>query len=216
MDEIDLVIFDCDGVLVESEHITCGVLADAVAELGLPWGTPSAISAFRGGSLPVVMERIERDLGRPAPEDFVPRFRERLFATLEAECRAVPGIEDALDALERPYCVASNGPHEKMHATLGTTGLLSRFDGRIFSAYDTGRFKPDPELFVRAAAAFGARAERCVVVEDTEHGLAAARDAGMAAVAYVEAGRIVDVGDALELDDMRKLGTRLEAIAKRW
>ena len=123
--------------------------------------------------------RLAELLGRPLPEDFVPNYRERTFAALEAELKSVPGIEAALDQIEIPYCIASNGPHAKMRKTLGVTSLLRRFEGRMFSSADVPRGKPYPDLFLHAARHFAVAPAACLVVEDSVSGIAAALAAGM-------------------------------------
>lgn len=212
---LDLVIFDCDGVLVDSEIITSRTIAECVGALGLPWETEDVAMRFRGGKMKDVMAAAEAELGKPLGDDFVPRFRARLYERLASEVEAIPGIEAALDGVEAlglPYCVASNGPREKMHATLGATGLLPRFDGRIYTAYDLGVFKPNPDLFLHAAAAFGAPPERTVVVEDTENGLEAVYAARMHAVAYTGHGVPMDTTRAHDLEDMAALPDLLARI----
>ncbi len=210
---IDLVIFDCDGVLVDSEGITTRVYIACLADLGLTWRYEDAVHRFRGGKLADVVAEAEADLGRPLPPDFTEGFRERLFAALQQEIEPIPGIVQALDTLPYPTCVASNGPRAKMDATLGTTGLLERFEGRIFSAYDVGSFKPEPGLFLHAAASLGARAERCVVVEDSDGGVRAAVAAGMHALAFDAHGAGLAAEGATRFTDMAALPGLLEHIA---
>ena len=117
-------------------------------------------------------------------EDFVDLFRARCDERYRTELQQMPGVVAMLDALTSPYCVASNGPTTKVRTTLGAVGLLSRFDGRIFSAYTRERFKPDPDVFLQAAKALGAEPARCVVVEDSVHGVQAARAAGMRVLGF--------------------------------
>ncbi len=202
---IDLVIFDCDGVLVDSEGITTRTYIDALAELGLTWAFEDAVHRFRGGKMADVIALAEADLGRPLPDGFVERFRAVLFERLRTECDPVEGIVEALDRLSHPVCVASNGPRAKMDATLGSTGLMPRFEGRIFSAYEVGSFKPEPGLFLHAAEALGARPDRCVVVEDSDGGVRAAVAAGMHALAYDGHGANLKAEGATKFEDMRAL-----------
>lgn len=211
---LDLVIFDCDGVLVDSEVITSRTIVECVNALGLAWDLDAVVARFRGGKMKDVMAAAEGELGTPLGEDFVPRFRARLYERLGAEVEAVPGIEAALDGVEAlgiPYCVASNGPRAKMETTLRATGLLPRFGDRIFTAYDLGVFKPHPDLFLHAASTFDAAPARCVVVEDTPTGLTAIHNAGMRAVAYVGHGTPMDTTGAHALEDMATLGSVLSA-----
>jgi HAD superfamily hydrolase (TIGR01509 family) len=210
---IELVIFDCDGILVDSEPITTATWIEALAELGLAWSADEHGERFRGGRMADVVAAAEADLGAPIPAEFVARFRERLFERLRREVRPVPGVIEALDAIPWPACVASNGPRAKMEATLGSTGLMERFRGRIFSAYDANRFKPDPGLFLHAAAALGARSDRSVVVEDSDTGLAAAAAAGMRAFAYEAPGIALRAEGAVRFSDMRALPGLLRRLA---
>jgi HAD superfamily hydrolase (TIGR01509 family) len=212
---IDLVIFDCDGVLVDSEGITTRVYIACLAELGLTWRYEDAVHRFRGGKLADVVAQAEADLGGPLPEGFTQDFRERLFTALQHEIEPIPGIVEVLDALPYPTCVASNGPRAKMAATLGSTGLMPQFEGRIFSAYDVGSFKPEPGLFLHAAASLGARAERCVVVEDSDGGVRAAVAAGMHALAFDAHGANLEAAGATKFTDMRALPGLLADIAAR-
>ncbi len=212
---IDLVIFDCDGVLVDSEGITTRVYIACLAELGLTWRYEDAVHRFRGGRLADVVAQAEADLGEPLPEGFTQDFRERLFEALQHEIEPIPGIVEALAALPYPTCVASNGPRAKMDATLGSTGLMAQFEGRIFSAYDVGSFKPEPGLFLHAAASLGARAERCVVVEDSDGGVRAAVAAGMHALAFDGHGANLEAAGATRFTDMRALPGLLADIAGR-
>jgi len=213
---LDLVIFDCDGVLVDSETITARTIAESVGAAGLPWEAEAVAVRFRGGKMKDVMAAAEAELGTTLDEDFVPRFRARLYERLATEVEAIPGIHAALDGVEAlglPFCVASNGPRAKMEATLGATDLLARFEGRVFTAYDLGVFKPNPGLFLHAAESLGASPPRCAVVEDTETGLRAIHAAGMHAVAYVGHGMDMDTTGAERLDTMTDLPGVLERLA---
>ena len=180
----ELVIFDCDGVLVDSEPIANRILARMLNELGLEISHDETMRSFVGRSMPNCIEIIERRLGRSVPENFVEVYNTRSFDAFEQELLPVAGIEDALQRIQLPFCVASSASHEKMRTTLGATGLLPRFLGRMFSATEVGRGKPDPALFLHAAKTMGGAAEASVVVEDTVVGVQAARAAGMTAYAY--------------------------------
>ena len=178
----ELVVFDCDGVLVDSEPIANRVMAEAVTALGWPLTTADCIVRFKGRHLDTVIAAVEARLGRPVPEDWVPNLRAATGAAFERELQLVPGVLEALDAVAESgvaYCVASQGPPEKMAVSLGVTGLRARFDGRIFSAYQVERGKPHPDLFLFAAAAMGVAPRACVVIEDSPLGVTAARAAGM-------------------------------------
>ena len=143
-----------------------------------------AYDRFMGASDDKCVALLHDLLPTAPPADFMRRFAERCFTAFRAGLRAVDGVPALLDALPLRYCVASNGPREKMRFTLGHTGLLPRFEGRLFSAQDVERPKPAPDLFLHAARTLGANPARCVVVEDSPTGVAAARAAGMTVYGY--------------------------------
>jgi HAD superfamily hydrolase (TIGR01509 family) len=180
----DLLILDNDGVLVDSEPIANRVLAELLTACGHPTTFEEAVRDYLGGTLRLVREIVEPRLGRPLPADFEAGYHERLFARLRTELAVVAGVVAALDAIDLPTCVASSGTHERIETTLATVGLLDRFAGRIFSAEDVARGKPYPDLFLYAAERMGAEPDRCLVVEDSPHGVAAAKAAGMTVIGY--------------------------------
>jgi HAD superfamily hydrolase (TIGR01509 family) len=203
----DLVILDCDGVLVDSEPISCRVLTEHLVAEGFPMTMEEVEDACMGRPWSNNVAVIEGRFGKPLPDGFERRYHEELFTTFDAELRAVPGVEEALDALELPTCVASSGTHDRIRHTLGLTGLLPRFEGRIFSATDVARGKPAPDLFLHAAAAMGAEPERCTVVEDSPAGVQAARAARMGVLGFAarsDGGRLAAEG-ARVFADMREL-----------
>lgn len=175
----DLVIFDCDGVLVDSERITNQVLCTMLHELGLALTLDVMFERFVGHSMQQCIELITEMRGAPPPESFVPEFRLRAMQALKEQIKPVPGVAEMLKSLPIPCCVASSGEHEKIRFTLGATGLLKHFDRAIFSVTDVGKPKPAPDLFLFAARSFGANPSRCAVVEDTPTGVRAAVAAGM-------------------------------------
>ena len=183
-----LAIFDCDGVLVDSEALTHRVLIDALRGLGLSLELDQAFGYFMGNTLKQNVEVIERLLGRPLPDGFFEAWREDLYLSFRTEpVLAVAGIEAVLNALECPSCVVSNGPMRKIETTLGVTGLLSRFEGRVFSSESGLPGKPAPDLFLAAAAAFAADPDRVFVVEDSPKGVRGAVAAGMRVFGYAGA-----------------------------
>lgn len=179
-----MVIFDCDGVLVDSERLSHQVLVDMLAERGVALGFDEAVELFIGASVAVGMVTVRELLGGSVPADFLPEMGRRTRDAFRAGLTVVPGIEPLLDALQRPYCVASNGNHAKVNFTLGHTGLLPRFVGRIFTAEDVAHPKPAPDLFLHAARAMGTAPRHTTVVEDTPTGVTAAKAAGMRAIGY--------------------------------
>lgn len=181
---LDLVIFDCDGVLVDSERIAVRIDVIVLERLGWPLTEAEVIERFVGRSEEYMVGEIEAALGRPLASDWEDEFRPLYRDALDAELAPVDGIVDALDRIAAPTCVASSSSHERLRRTLGLTGLHERFAGRIFSAADVANGKPAPDLFLHAAATLGADPARCAVVEDSVFGLQAARAAGMTAFGY--------------------------------
>lgn len=212
-DDWQLVIFDCDGVLVDSEVIGHEVLAEVLRGLGLDMTVEEAMRLFMGNVLTETVAIIEQRLGRPLPEGFFESWREQLYETFrERPVTAVAGVEpllDTLDALGIPSCVVSNGPLAKMRTTLGVTGLLPRFEHALFSP-DLGlRGKPHPDLFLAAAEQLGADAAHTAVVEDSPAGIIAAHRAGMKAFGYAAAehtdAAALEAAGAVLFDDMADL-----------
>lgn len=173
-----LVIFDCDGVLVDSERVVHAVLARMLVELGVDLTLKEAIDAFIGGSDDRDIAVIKRLTGLAPPAEFMRRYKQETHEALQSVA-PVPGVVHALDSIAWQQCVASNGSHAKMRRTLGRTGLLSRFEGKLFSAEDVAHPKPAPDVYIHACASMGFDLAECVVVEDTAIGVAAARAAGM-------------------------------------
>jgi HAD superfamily hydrolase (TIGR01509 family) len=210
----DLVIFDCDGVLVDSERIAVRIDAVVLDRLGWALTEAEIIERFVGRSEAYMVSEIEAAIGRPLEHgwdaEFVPLYRDALAAELEP----VDGIVEALDAIAIPNCVASSSSHERLRFTLGLTGLLDRFDGRIFSATEVANGKPAPDLFLHAAATLGADPARCAVVEDSRYGVEAARAARMHAFGYAggltTAERLAGPATTV-FHDMRELPALLEA-----
>ena len=186
MTQFDLVIFDCDGVLVDSERLTNAVFADMLNELGLSFSLDDMFREFVGRSMTQCLEKIETLLGTPVPESFADEYGRRTEVAMRDGLRPVAGIEAALDAISIPTCVASSGSHDKMRMTLGLTGLIDRFSGRLFSVTEVSRGKPHPDVFLYAAEQMRSRPERCAVVEDTAIGAQAGNAAGMTVFGYAE------------------------------
>lgn len=180
-----LVIFDCDGVLVDSEPLSCRVLAEEVSKLGYAMDTPAAIRAFAGGSFQRVLDFIQLQTNRPAPDDFDAIYRKRTHELFEQELVAVEGVEAVLEKLDYARCVGSNGPLHKIEFNLRKTGLDRFFhDDHLFSAYQIDTWKPDPALYLHAAQKMGVAPAHCVVVEDSVLGVQAGVAAGMRVLGY--------------------------------
>jgi HAD superfamily hydrolase (TIGR01509 family) len=209
----DAVLFDCDGVLVDSEPISNRILTWMLNDLGLALSAEETMHHFLGRSMPMCMAIIEEQLGRPAPEGFEEEFHSRTVAAFEQELGPVPGVEAVLDWLPWPHCVASSGDHPKLRATLTKTRLFGRFQGRIFSAHDVARGKPHPDLFLYAAERMGALPDRCAVVEDSVAGVQAGVAAGMSVFGYtgtVGTRALAEAGAHETFSDMSHLPGLLE------
>lgn len=183
-DPAGLVIFDCDGVLVDSDRLSLEIQARHITNLGLPMSAEDCSREFLGIGMDSTLGTIARMLGRRVPGGWLDGLEAEVADAFRRELQAVPGIVDALDRIDTPTCIASGGSHEKMRLTLGLTGLWRRFDGRIFSASEVERPKPAPDLFLHAAARSGVDPTRCVVVEDSPFGVAAAKAAGMRCLGF--------------------------------
>ncbi|MGV9280096.1 HAD family hydrolase [Streptomyces sp. NPDC003730] len=179
----DLVVFDNDGVLVDSEPISNRLLAGYLTELGHPTSYEESLSTYMGGAMHRVHDLVLERTGRRLPDDFDDVFHERVFAAFERELEPVHGAVDVLEKLDADgvaYCVASSGSHERIRVGHRKAGLTRWFDDeRIFSSQDVGRGKPAPDLFLHAADRMGVAPERCVVIEDSALGVQAAVAAGM-------------------------------------
>ena len=206
MGRFDLVIFDCDGVLVDSERITNQVFCAMLNELGLAVTLDDMFERFVGHSMQQCIQIITQIRGAPPPDSFVPQLRLRAAEALRQQIKPIPGVAEMLEILSIPFCVASSGEHEKIRLTLGATGLLRYFEGRIFSVADVQRPKPAPDIFLLAAERLGARPSRCAVVEDTPTGVRAAAAAGMHVFGFsanTPKRRLADAGAHEVFSDMR-------------
>ena len=187
-ERLRLVIFDCDGVLVDSEALANCVVAEECTALGLPMTTAESTALFMGLRLSDIPPVIARRLGRPIPEGWVEQLRSAIVAAMAEKVEAMPGAGAALRgvaALGVPYRVASNSSHEEMRVKFARTGLAPLVEGRVHSARDVRAGKPAPDLFLAAAVAEGVPPGACLVVEDSIPGVRAARRAGMACLGLV-------------------------------
>lgn len=185
----ELVIFDCDGVLVDSERIANREFAALLGEVGLVFTMPQMFETFVGNSMPRCVEIITERLGHAPPDDLLDRYNAQVARVLPGELTAVAGVVSLLDRLDDhgiPYCVASNGEHPLMRVKLGVAGLLDRLDGKRFSSSDVAYPKPAPDLFLHAARSMGAHPAHCVVIEDSALGVQGARAAGMRVIGYAD------------------------------
>jgi HAD superfamily hydrolase (TIGR01509 family) len=207
----DLVIFDNDGVLVDSEPLANWVLARLLTEFGYPITPEECVRRFMGRTLATVRSAVEGETGHPVPADFESRYYEVLFDEFRSSLRPVAGIEAVLAALERegtPICVASSARHEKIRVSLSVAGLAHHFGDRVFSAQDVRRGKPAPDLFLHAAAECGVEPERCLVIEDSPPGVRAAKSAGMTVIGFVgliASGELAGAGADVVIESMDEL-----------
>ena len=219
-DPIDLIIFDCDGVLVDSEPLAIRVNQEMVGELGWPITEDEIIEHFVGKSMKTIVPMIAERTGRPVPDGWTGRFMRRIHEVHAAELTSVAGIASALSEIGGygvPMCVASSGSLPKIEHSLGLTGLRDHF-AAIFSASQVLHGKPAPDLFEFAAAQMGTEPKACVVIEDSRFGVIGARAAGMRSFGY--AGGVTPAGwlagdGTVVFDDMRDLPALLRAAGLR-
>jgi HAD superfamily hydrolase (TIGR01509 family) len=210
---IDLIIFDCDGVLVDSEVISCRAHAETLTRHGYPITADQVFERFLGQSMRHAALEVEAELGRSLPDDFHAQVYAEIFRSFAESLEATPHINEALAAISLPVCVASSGPPEKISASLNRVGLYDRFAPNIFSAVQVKRGKPAPDLFLFAAARMQAAPERCLVIEDSVAGITGARAAGMTVLGFHGGSHcrpgygdtLRAAGCALTFDDMRQL-----------
>jgi HAD superfamily hydrolase (TIGR01509 family) len=208
MARFDLVIFDCDGVVVDSERIVHEVFGAFIRSLGAQLTEAEMYERFLGRRLAECLEIVEDLTGRPAPAGALDRYMAERDRVLREQVQPVEGIREVIEHLTVPFCIASSGNHDKMRITLGTTGLLPFFEGRIFSAWDVPRGKPAPDVFLFAAKTMGVAPVRAVVIEDSANGVLAGRAAGMTVFGFaglVPVSRLVEAGAHETFEHMRQL-----------
>lgn len=180
-----LIIFDCDGVLVDSETLSANVLMAEMERAGMPITLDIFRSDFLGRSLPSAAERVLERFGRPLPLDFEAAYHERLFTRMKVGLQRMPGVEDMLRAVTMPYCLATGSKPERLAVTLAASGLGPWFEGRCYTTAQVARGKPAPDLFHFIAAEFGVNPSHTLVIEDSEMGVRAALAAGMTVWQFV-------------------------------
>lgn len=220
----DLVIFDCDGVLVDSEPLSLRSLIEALADQGVALTEADAAARFLGRSFKTVLGAIRSEFGVMLNEAAIAALRARQQALFRAHLQPVPHVADLVAATAPRNCVASSSDPQRIALSLGLTGLAPHFGERVFSAVEVAQGKPAPDLFLRAASVMQADPARCVVIEDSPVGVQAARRAGMAALGFTGGGHATGAGyaETLEragasaiIDDMRRGGEALAALAER-
>lgn len=199
------VIFDCDGTLVDSEYLCNLGLQEQLALNGVVISAEQLIKQYRGEKLADTLATISRLHDVSLSDDFIPLYRERVDALFDQELKVIDGVEEMLEQLRLPRCTASNAPVEKTRRQLSQTGLDRYFGGKNYSAYDVDAWKPDPKLFLHAAASMGFAPEQCLVVEDSPVGVVAAQAAGIPVVHYDPEGQFDAVPGVPKFGHMREL-----------
>jgi HAD superfamily hydrolase (TIGR01509 family) len=218
----DLIIFDCDGVLIDSEPISLARLTDNLVRIGVPIDLATVARRFTGTSMTSIMAHIAADYGVATPEGFVDAVRADTLRAFEAELRAIAGVAEVLADLPHRRCVASSSDPARLRHALTLTGLLPLFGDHVFSSTMVARGKPFPDLFLYAADRMGAEPDNCVVIEDSVPGVTAARAAGMRVLGFAGGGHwqhdragadLLAAGAALVFDDVRRLPALLGTLA---
>jgi HAD superfamily hydrolase (TIGR01509 family) len=218
-----LVIFDCDGVLVDSEILAHELLAEMMTELGQAMTTAEAIEAFAGRSLTDVLTLVEAIFGRKLPDEVGQRYGQRLADRLRCELKPVPGVKAAIAELPHRRCVASSSSFERVRLSLEVTGLAQLFDGNIFSAAQVAHGKPAPDLYLFAARTMGVAPGDCIVVEDSPRGVSSAVSAGMIVIGFAGGGHaghdlvqnLSTAGARMVISSMRELPAAIAEFATR-
>jgi HAD superfamily hydrolase (TIGR01509 family) len=219
---VELVIFDCDGVLIDSEVIAARTHAQALAALGHAIGMDEMIERFTGVPDRDMYAVLERDMGRALPADYDAQAKAAIARAYARDLKAVSGVEEALAKIELPVCVASSSVPEKLRLGLETVGLYARFAPNVFSATEVPRGKPWPDLFLFAARRMGVPPERCIVIEDSVAGVKAGVAAGMTVLGFSGASHcgaghaevLRQAGARAVFADMRQLPTMLASLAE--
>jgi HAD superfamily hydrolase (TIGR01509 family) len=215
-----LVIFDCDGVLVDSEPIANRVLVEQLQGIGVSIPESEVMRRFVGKTRGQCLALAAEILGRALPETFGTDWDAALFEALRNEVQPSAGVIDVLRQLTVPYCAASNGMPDRVRLTLASAGLMPYFEGKIFTSADVPNPKPAPDLFLHAAASMHAAPAHCVVIEDTPTGVRAARAAAMRVLGYIggsasDEATLQREGAAAVFDDMSRLPALLRAQTQR-
>ena len=221
---IDLIIFDCDGVLVDSESLACVVHADVLTQHGYPIDAAQVHARFLGRSAREARAEVERDLGRALADTYTAHLRGEIDRVFGESLKPIPGIRDALENLPQRVCVASSGTPTRIRSSLTTTGLIDAFAPHLFSAMQVERGKPAPDLFLFAAAEMGVPPARCLVIEDSIPGVRAGIAAGMTVFGFCggahcgpdHASALRAAGAATIFDNMTQLPDIIERISNAW
>lgn len=176
--EVKCIIFDCDGVLVDTEKIGNGIMLSMAAEYGFEMKLEDAYRDFNGRNLKECFLHIEKAIGKKLPDNFESDYRDKSFEAFRTQVKPMEGIVSFLDKLKIPYCVASSGPVDKIRLNLEVAGLLDKFENKIFSSYQIKSWKPEPGIFLHAAKEMGFEVKDCIVIEDSKAGVIAGIQGG--------------------------------------
>lgn len=186
MSKYKCIIFDCDGVLINSESIAIKVLVDMANDLGANMDFQESLINLKGKSLNLCMNVISKRINNPLPVHFEQDYRINTFEAFRKGIQPINGIKDIVENLNIPFCVASSGPENKIRLNLEITGLLPFFEGNIFSCYAIQKWKPEPDIFLWAAKSMGFKPNECLVIEDSVSGVKAAQFGGFDVYGYTE------------------------------
>jgi len=181
---IKCIIFDCDGTLVDSEHLFNRALSQQLKEHSIELSAEQLVTRFRGVKLTTILDTLTAEFGLRSNDSFIDDYRKSVGLIFSKELVACDGVSETLSQIDLAMCVASNGPLAKTQLALRVTGLARYFDDKLFSAYDVNSWKPEPDLFLHAAKKMGFQPEQCHVLEDSVVGIQAAKAAGMTALLY--------------------------------
>jgi HAD superfamily hydrolase (TIGR01509 family) len=198
--EVKCIIFDCDGVLVDTEKIGNGILLSMAAEHGFEMKLEDAYRDFNGRNLKECFLHIENAIAKKLPDTFEAEYRQRSFEAFKTQVKPMEGIVAFLNKLNIPYCVASSGPVDKIRLNLEVAGLLDRFENKIFSSYLINSWKPDPGIFLHAAKEMGFAVKDCIVIEDSKAGVIAGIQGGF---------KVYGFANGYNNDDLEKEGAVL-------
>lgn len=211
MNNVELLIFDCDGVLVDSERVSNTVFLEMLAELGVEMSETQLIQDYVGMTMKTCLQLISQRYGLEFPESFKHELDKRMGEVYQEKLTAMPGVQGVIENLSIPFCLASNSTPDKIAFMLKLVGLYDFFHGRIYSGTQVAKPKPAPDVYLLAASASGVRAEHCLVIEDTPTGIRAAKSAGMTVLGYAglfEASQLLAAGADAVFDDMHTLHHR--------
>lgn len=198
--EIKCIIFDCDGVLVDTEKIGNGILLEMASAHGFKMELEEAYRSFNGRSLKDCFLHIEEAIAQKLPENFESDYRTKSFEAFKTQVKPMEGVISFIEELQIPYCVASSGPLDKMRLNLEVAGLIDKFENKMFSSYQINSWKPEPGIFLHAAKQMGFEVKDCVVIEDSKAGVIAARRGGF---------KVYGFANGFNNDDLEKEGAIL-------